>query len=327
MGKKIISIVLLVLLSVAAVIADGQQETGLSEYPSKDINFLIGYSAGGGNDIITRAIAPSMERLMSVSVVPSNLPGSAGSIAAKKIASEDPSYNIGLYSRSIVLIQYTGYGDFNINTLDPVCQLVEDTAVVLVASSAPYQDINDLIEYGKKNPGKLKIGNGGTGGLWHLAAAFIAKEAGIKIVHIPYEGGRPALIATAAGEVEATITNLAEARALVSTGDLRMLAVLSSKRNPAYDDVPTATEQGFEFEYPVWRGIFTAAGGSDVSLNKLAAFIKEASADPDFVKFVQNAGLQVSFKGPEEFGEMVDKENVIYAELLDELGLKVSDPN
>ncbi|WP_319415561.1 tripartite tricarboxylate transporter substrate binding protein [Marispirochaeta aestuarii] len=327
MGKKAILIAFLTLMSFTLLVAGGAQDAGSAEYPSRDIDFLIGYSAGGGNDLITRAIAPPMEKLMGVSVVPSNLPGGSGSIAAKKIATEDPGYAMGLYSRSIVLIQYTGYGDFNIKSLDPVAQLVEDTAVLLVAADSSYRSIEDIFTYAKRNPGKLKVGNGGTGGLWHLAAALIAKEGGIKIEHIPYDGGRPALIATAAGEIDATITNLAEAESLVATGDLRMLAVLSSKRNPAFPDVPTVTEQGFKFEYPVWRGVFTAAGGAEEDINALAGYIEEATKDPKFVEFVENSGLQVSFKGPQEFGELIDKENAIYAELLDELGLKVSDPN
>ena len=326
MGKKLIVFCLLAVLTVVALNAEGSQEKGAA-YPARNIDFLIGYSAGGGNDLITRAIAPPMAELMGVSVVPSNLPGGSGSIAAKKIASDDPEYSLGLYSRSIVLIQYTGYGDFNIKTLEPVAQLVEDTAVILVAADSSIKNIKDLISYGKANPGKLKIGNGGTGGLWHLAAALIAKESGIKIEHIPYQGGRPALIATAAGEVDATITNLAEAESLVTTGDLRMLAVLSSKRNPTFPEVQTVTEQGFKFEYPVWRGIFTAAGGSSEDLSKLAEYIEKATKNPKFVQFVENSGLQVSFKGPRDFGAMIEQENKIYSELLGELGLKMSDPN
>ncbi len=295
-------------------------------FPEKDINFRIGYSAGGGNDLITRALVNPMEAVSGVKVIPSNLPGAGGGICAQKIASEEPAYSLGLYSKSLVLIQYTGFGKININQFTPVAQVAEDTAALSVPSDAPYDDLKGFIEYAKANPGKIRIGNGGTGGLWHLAAVLFGKAAGIEVDHIPYKGGRPALVATAGHEIEATIANPAETRALVDTGDLKVIAVMSDQRNPAYPDVPTAMEQGLDFEYPVWRGIFTAAGGPPENIEKLAGFIKESMETADFITFMKNSGTPIRYRGPADFAQLVQKEDKIYSELLAELGLKVSDP-
>lgn len=295
-------------------------------FPAKDINFTVGYSAGGGTDLITRALAQPMEDLAGVKVVVSNLPGASGGILAQKIASGEPAYNLGLYSKTLVLIQYTGFGKINIKQFTPVAQVAEDTAALSVPSDAPYSDLKGFIAYAKANPGKVRIGNGGTGGLWHLAAVLFGKSAGIEVDHIPYKGGRPALVATAGHEIEAVIANPAETRALVDTGDIKVIAVMSSDRNPAYPDVPTAIEQGLDFTFPVWRGIFTAAGGPQQNIDKIAGIIKKSMESPEFVEFMKKSGTPIKYRGPADFAQLVDQENKLYSELLGELGLKVSEP-
>ena len=295
-------------------------------YPDKDINFLIGYPPGGGNDLITRALVQPMEALSGVKVIPSNLPGAGGGICAQKIAKEEPAYYLGLYSKSLVLIQYTGFGKININQFTPVAQVAEDTAALSVPKDAPYNDLQGFIDYAKANPGKIRIGNSGTGGLWHLAAVLFSKAAGIEVDHIPYKGGRPSLVATAGHEIEAVIANPAETQALVDTGDLKVLAVMSDERNAAYPDVPTAIEQGLDFTYPVWRGIFTAAGGPPENIETLAGYIKKSMETDDFIKFMKNSGTGIKYRGPADFAKLVAKEDKLYSELLGELGLKVSEP-
>jgi tripartite-type tricarboxylate transporter receptor subunit TctC len=287
---------------------------------------LIGYSAGGGTDLIARALAPAMKDLMGVEVIPSNLPGASGGICAQKLAEEEPGYFISLYSKTLVLIQYTGYGEINIKDFTPVAQLVEDTAALSVPTDAPYDTLQDFIAYVKEHPGDVRIGNAGTGGLWHLAAVLFGKAAGLEIEHVPYKGGRPSLVATAGHEVEAAIANPAETRALVETGDLKVLAVMSDERNPAYPDVPTAKEAGLDFTFPVWRGIFTATGGPPERIEKLADYIQQAMEDEAFVEFMKTSGTPIRFRGPADFAELVAAEDAIYAELLEELGLKVSEP-
>lgn len=325
--RRRIQFTMAILISyLLCIMTIGSGALAAGSYPDKNINFLIGYSAGGGNDLITRALVKPMEALAGVKVIPSNLPGAGGGIAAQKIAQAEPAYTIGLYSKSLVLIQYTGFGKININQFTPVAQVAEDTAALSVPSDAPYNDLQGFIAYAKENPGKIRIGNGGTGGLWHLAAVLFSKAAGIEIDNIPYKGGRPALVATAGHEIEATIANPAETRALVDTGDLKVLAVMSDDRNPAYPDVSTAIEQGLNFTYPVWRGVFTAAGGNTQDIETLAGFIKKSMEAPDFIKFMKNSGTPIKYRGPADFAQLVAKENKIYSELLAELGLKVSEP-
>ena len=297
-----------------------------SEFPEKNINFEIGYSVGGGNDIIARALAPEMEKLMGVKVIVSNFPGAGGSICAQKIAAQEPNYFISLYSKSLVLMQYTGYGQVNIADFTPIAQVVEDTAALFVPSDAPYNTLPGFIAYAKTHPGEVKIANGGTGALWHLAAVQLTKITGIEVKHVPYKGGAPAVIATAAYEVEAGIANPAETRSLVETGDLKFLAFMSDKRNLAYPDVPTAKEMGVDFVFPVWRGIFTAAGSSAEENQILANYIKEAVDSDPFKEFMGKVGLPIRYRGPDDFAKLVHEEDVLYAQLLEELGLKISEP-
>lgn len=318
--KKITIILIVLLMTVCAT------NVFSSQFPEKNIDFIVGYGAGGGNDIITRALAPIMKDLMGVEVIVANISGASGSIAAQKIASMEPAYAISLYSKSLVLIQYTGYGQISIYDFTPVAQIVEDTAALSVASDAPYDTLSEFIDYIRDHPGEVTIANGGAGALWHLCAAQLTKVANLDVKHIPYPGGAPAVVATAAHEVDAVIVNPAETRSLVETGDLKFLAVMSDKRLPAYPDVPTALESGLDFTFPVWRGIFTAAGGSEETIEQLADYIRQATENESFIEFMETVGISIRYRGPKEFAELVEKEDKLYSELLEDLGLKVSEP-
>ena len=296
-------------------------------YPSRNLDFIIAYSAGGGNDLISRALAPAMEKELGVQVVPTNLPGASGATGAKKVLSIEPGYAFATYSKSLVLIQYTGFSKLNIKDFTPVAQVVDDTAIVTVPADSPYKTLADLVADAKKNPGKVKMGNAGTGGLWHLAIASLAKKTGATFEDVPYKGGRPALIATAGHEIDATVTNIAEAAALLENKSLRVVGVLSDERSDAFPDVATAKEQGIDMAFPVWRGIFTAAGGPKERTEKLAAAIKAAMRAPKFQEFVKTSGLVAKYRGPDEFAKLVADEDALYSDLLATLGLKVADPN
>lgn len=297
------------LVGIAALVAAGAAQAADDKYPSKDIDFIIGYAAGGGNDLITRAIIPPMEKLLGVNIVPTNIPGASGATGAKKIAATEAGYGLGLYSSTLVSIQYTGFSDVNIKNFTPVAEIVEDTAAIIVPTDSSFKTVKDLIAAVKAKPGTFKMANSGTGGVWHLAAARLEKQTGVKFEHVPYKGGRPALVATAGHEVQATIANLAEAAALVENGSLRFLCMLSEERSQAYPKVETTKEQGIDFSFPVWRGIFTAAGGPKERTEKLAGAIKEAIKDPKFVEFVKTSGLEIKYKGPDEFAKLVASED------------------
>ena len=316
--KVLFTILFLLLIATGAVYA---------QFPEKNIDFIVGYAAGGGNDIITRALAPIMEEAMGVEVVVSNIPGAGGSIAAQRIATMDPAYVISLYSKSLVLMQYTGYGQVNIDDFTPVAQVVEDTASLSVPSDAPYDTFSEFIDYIRDHPGEVTIANTGTGTLWHLCAAQLEKVADLDIKHIAYSGGgAEAVVATASHEVDAVIVNPAESRSLVETGDLKYLAVMSENRLSSFPDVPTVLESGLEFTFPVWRGIFTAKGGSEDTIEQLADYIRQATEHESFIKFMKDNGIEIRYRGPEDFAQLVEAEDELYSGLLDELGLKVSEP-
>lgn len=318
--KQITIILIVLLMTVCAT------NVFSSQFPEKNIDFIVGYGAGGGNDIITRALAPVMKDLMGVEVIVSNIAGASGSIAAQKIASMEPAYAISLYSKSLVLIQYTGFGQISISDFTPVAEIAEDTAALSVASDAPYNTLSEFIDYVRNHPDEVTIANAGAGALWHLCAVQLAKVANLDVKHIPYAGGAPAVVATASHEVDAVIVNPAETRSLIETGDIKMLAVMSDKRLPAFPDVPTVLESGLDFTFPVWRGIFTAAGGSEETIEQLSGYIRQATESESFIKFMESNGIDIRYRGPKEFAELVEKEDKLYSELLGDLGLKISEP-
>jgi len=291
-------------------------------FPSKNITFLIGFGPGGANDMITRALIPGMKQALGVDVVPVNQPGPGGAVAAKRLASGPADgYTILLLSQSIILTQYTGQAGIKMSDFQPIIGVAEDTSAITVPADAPYNNINEFIAYAKANPGKVRIGNAGTGALWHIAAALFAEKVGIDVKHIPYESGAQAALATAGKEIEACAVSPSEVKGLVDAGKLKILALMSESRYDIVPNVPTLKEAGIDLTYRVWRGVFCKAGTPAERVRKLHDAIKSAMADPSFVSSMKTAGIPIVYRSTDDFVAQVSKDDALLKETLQKLGL------
>jgi tripartite-type tricarboxylate transporter receptor subunit TctC len=316
--KSVPVALLLLIFTFLMTPAEGSSAEKGAAYPSGDIIFVNPNAAGGGNDLIMRALIPGMEKSLGVNLIPENKPAGRGAIAADEITtSKTPGSKVYINSQTLLLMPYGGI-KIAVEKFQPVAQVVEDTGVFLVNGSAPYKTVNEFVTAAKTK--KFKIAHNGVGALWHLAAVMFAKAAGIDFQYIAYPGGgRPMLTALAAGEVDAAIVNPAESRALLQGGKIRALAVMSDSKIPSLPDVPTCLEAGIKLIYPVWRGVFTTKGASEAILSTLDKAVKQGMAGEQFQTLIKTTGLVARFRDHVEFAKFFEEQKQVTADVMKDI--------
>lgn len=315
------------LFALALICAAALPAVAAEGFAPTKTTFLIGNAAGGGNDLLVRALLPGMSKVLGVDITPEILLGANGGVAAVRTGQSKPDgHTLYLHSQSVVMMQYTGQPQVNVNKLAAVAQVVEDFSCWAVAKDSPYNSIQDVIKAAKANPGKIKLGTT-SAGVWPINLALVKEKTGADIRHVPYSGGgAPAGVAVAAGEVEIAMDSPIVYRSLVDGGKLKVIGTFGTKRSPLFPDVPTAKEQGIDVEFPVWRMVFTTKGTPKAALDALSNAVKQAMEGEEFQKYVANSGLVTNYKNHEDSQKLLDEQNAFYGDMLGKLGLKTSEP-
>ena len=328
-GVKITGILLVLMLLASFAWASGNQEESAAkndadkaeaasmeetiDYPTDSIDFLIPMGAGGSADLLGRAIASAAEKTLGEPVVPINKPGAGGGIMYTELEKSKPDgYTISWSSTSIVTSTNIGNVPFKYDAFDHVCNIGWTSMPIAVRSDAPWQTIEELAAYAKANPGAIKIGNAGTGSATHLTAVMFAVAADVKVVHVPL-GANRRVSSLLGGEVEAICVPLPEAAPQAEAGALRILAVSTDKRDPAFPDVPTFMESGLDVNIALFRSIDVPKGTDPKIIAKLEEAFKNALEDPNFMKLASN-GFNIDFMNSAEYTEyLADQDKRIAA--------------
>jgi tripartite-type tricarboxylate transporter receptor subunit TctC len=291
------------------------------EYPTKPINFLIPFGAGGSADLMGRALASGTESVLGQSIVAINRPGAGGGImyTALKNSAAD-GYTVGWNSTSILTSTNIGNVPFKYTAFTQVCRIGFTAMPIVVRTDSPWKTFQEFIDYAKKNPGKIKIGNAGTGSGTHLTAVLMEKTTQVQVVHVPLGAKRrvPSLLG---GEVEAICVPLPEAAPQVLGGKFRILAMSTEERDPTYKDVPTMKELGYPAVMELFRGISVPAGTPAAVTAKLEAAFKKGAQDPAFVNIAKKKGFNISFMGRAKFETYIAVQNENVAKALKMGGL------
>ena len=299
----------IILAAALTLIISANFAVAADEYPTKPINFLIPFGAGGSADLMGRALASGTEGVLGESIVAINRPGAGGGImyTALKGAAAD-GYTLGWNSTSILTSTNIGNVPFKYTAFTQVCRIGYTAMPIVVRTDSPWKTFQEFISYAKKNPGKIKIGNAGTGSGTHLTAVMLEKTAKLQVVHVPLGAKRrvPSLLG---GEVEAICVPLPEAAPQVLGGKFRILAMSTEERDPTYKDVPTMKELGYPVVMELFRGISVPAGTPAPVLAKLEAAFKKGAQDPTFVNLAKKKGFNISFMGTAEFEKYIAVQN------------------
>jgi len=300
---------------MVAVLAMGAGLAWGAEYPSKPVNFLIPFGAGGSADIMGRVLSSGAEKVLGQPIVPINRPGAGGGIMYSALHAAAPDgYTLGWNSTSILTTTDIGNVPFKYTDFDNFCRIGFTSMPIAVRADSPWKTFQEFVDYAKKNPGKIKIGNAGTGSGTHLTAVLMAKVVGIKVIHVPLGAGRR-IASLLGGEVQAICVPLPEAAPQAHSGQVRILAMSTENRDPAFPDVPTMVELGYQAVMELFRGVSAPKGTSAAIIGKLENAFKKGSESQDFVNIAKKNGFNIGFMGKKEFDEylVVQNKNVLEA--------------
>jgi tripartite-type tricarboxylate transporter receptor subunit TctC len=282
----------------------------------KPIRILVGFAAGGANDVLARILAKEMSENLGQPVVVDNRPGAAGVIAADMVAKAAPDGHTlilgSIGTQSFVPILREGKLPYNPDKdLLPVSIVGVAGAVLTVRADLPAKSVAELVALAKASPGKYTFGSGGTGNSLHIAGELFKHVAGVDLLHVPYKGNAPALNAVAGGEIDMLFSAPLPVIPLAKSGKVRMLGVSTTRRLSGLDDVPTIAEAGVpNYEMGSWYGVFTTGGTPPQVASQLAGEIKKVLEDPKVKEQVLAQGIEPLANSPEEFGRFVADELV-----------------
>lgn len=285
-------------------------------YPTKPIEFVILFGAGGSADVSGRALAKATEPHLRQPIVPLNKPGAGGAIGYAYGRSAKPDgYTLVWMSGSLITVTNLGNLDGDWGQFDHVARIAIDTVGIAVRTDAPWKTFQEFIAEARKNPGKIKVSNSGAGSFTHLGAVAFEIATGAKFTHAPLGVERrvPSLLS---GEVEATSVHPSEMISQLKAGQVRFLAITSAKRDPAYPDVPTLKELGYDMVLDQFRGISVPKGTPKEIIKKLEEAFRRGSEDPGFQKLARESGFTVSFLVQEEFVKYLAEQNEVVKKVL-----------
>ena len=295
-------------------------------YPSKPVTIVIGYTPGAVSDLTARTIADGLQQAWGQTFIVDNRPGSGGNIGAALVARAAPDgYTLMIgtdaqMASNVHLYKHVGFDP--VKDFAPVAFAGANIICLAVNSALPIKSVADVIDYAKKNPGKLNYGSSGTGSPHHLAGELLRQKTGIDIAHIPYKGGGAAVNDLLGGHIGMAFLSLSAAVPHINTGKIRIIAMVEKTRYAAMPDIPTIGETVPGFEMSSWIGIFAPAGTpADVIAKLNDGIAKVLTADGVKAK-LGNLGLVVAAGKPAELADVVKEGLRVRGELVKAAGIQ-----
>lgn len=317
-----ISAALLVLPALPA-----SSQTG--PYPNRTVRIVNPLAAGGNQDIVARAVAEQLSKIIGQQVIVENRPGASAILGTRYVKSQAPDgYTLlamsNTYTRVPAIVADAGYDP--IKDFAAVTQTCDIPMVLAVNPALPVKNIKELIALAKKRPGDLTYGSSGAGSTGHVAAELISSKAGIKMLHIPYKGNAPATTDLVGGQIMLMFDQVSTSAPYIKAGRLRALAVTSLKRTPLFPDVPTIDESGVKgYVDTTFNGLMAPAGTPRDILEKIRSDVAKAVAVPEARNRFGERGIElVASKSNDEYAAFIRKQVEEFAALAKTAGIKAN---
>ncbi len=290
------------------------------DYPTRTIEVVHQYGAGGGTDRFIRAVAEPFEEIAGVSMVPISVQGGGGVPAFVNFA-QRPADGYTLMAIGPDQIIADALGRIDMDRLKPLTRVQWDQGLFMVPADSPYETIQDFIAAAQADPGSIKVAVTGSAGFDDTLVGLWNLESGAEVTTVPF-GSAEMVSNTLGGQVDAMYEEYGPARGLIESGDLRPLVVFSDERLPVLPDVPTAKELGYDVTLGRWRAFAVPAEMPDEQVAKLHGMIAEATESESYKNFEEQSALQYRSVviGPEEFAAFVEQERETYGNVLKQLG-------
>ena len=323
-----IAAVILFVVATESGAADAQPaKTGpVAGYPSRPVRLVVPVPPGGSSDAAARIISQKLTEAWGQQVLVDNRTGAAEIIGTDIVAKSNPDgYTLVFVSLrhsvnpSLLKLPYDTERDF-----DPVSMTAAVGNVLVVNPKSPVKSIKDLVAAAKQKPGELTFASSGIGGAPHLVGEFFALQTGVKLTHIPYKGGGPAIADLVGGNVAMSFASMTSSVAFIKAGRLRPLAVSMKARSPLLPDVPTMSEAGGpNIIVPDWQGILAPRGTPPALVDKLHGEIARVLRQPDVQERFSILGMDVIASSPAEFRKAISAEIARWGRVVKEANIKV----
>jgi tripartite-type tricarboxylate transporter receptor subunit TctC len=308
------------LVTAAALAAAVLQPALAQEWPNRPVTFLQPYGPGTNLDAITRYLSERMSQQWKVPVVVENKAGANGVIGTEQVArSPGDGYTWlftgpGHFTNEVLMgkVPFDPLKDFK-----PVARLASVMLVLVVPANSPFQSVKDLVEFAKKNPGKVSYASAGSGSAQHLSAAAFQQAAGATFLHVPYKTQAAALTDTLGGQVSFTFSALATAQAQLKAGRLRALAVTGPRRSQSLPDLPTVAEAGVPgYEFFSFNAVFVPASTPDEVVRKFSDALGAAIRTPQFAEMAKAQGFESDYADSQAWSAAVPAERKKWQDLI-----------
>jgi len=296
-------------------------------YPSRPVTLVVPFPAGGGGDVLARALQERFSQALGQPVVIENKAGASGTIGTTYVAKAAPDGytlvlgNIGTHAINAALFKNLAYDP--VKDFTPISHAVDVRYVVVVSAKGKVSSLPDLVAAARQSPGKLNFGSGGPGQGPHLGGEILKRAANIDIMHIPYKGGAPMMTALLSGEVDLLITDIPSVIGQIKGGSLRALAVTAKERAPILPDTPTTPEVGLpDFQMYAWQALFAPAGTPAPIVDKINAAFVQALRSPEVTQRIVASGSEIAASTPAALGAFQKSEIDKWSRIISEAGIK-----
>jgi tripartite-type tricarboxylate transporter receptor subunit TctC len=292
--------------SAAAALA-GRSANAQDAYPSHAITLINPFPPGGAADVVGRPYAAVLEPILKQPVVIETKSGAAGAVGAQFAATAKPDG----YTLLLHIVSISGFAEvdklfgrqpkFTRADFIPIARFIADPCVLLVNDQQPYKTLKEFTDDATKRPEQLIFSSSGLYGALHLPMALYMKAAGIKLRHLPTNGGGPALTALIGNNSQALVSSIAAASGQMKAGKARALASFGAKRSAAFPDGPTMKELGFDIEFYLWVGLFAPKGTPEPIVTKIRDVSRQVATTDQFKQLMANIGQEVAYLDQAEF--------------------------
>jgi len=294
-------------------------------YPAKPIRLVVGFAPGGAADTVARALGDELGRALGQTIVVENRAGAGSSIAAENVAHSPPDgYSVLIASPSSISVNPALNPKINYkpSELAPVTQVSASPLLLVVNPGTGIASVQDLVIQAKKEPGKLNYATSGVGSAPHFGAVLFSQVTGIRMVHVPFKGGAPAVMSVVAGDTQVTFATPPSVLPMVKAGRLKALAVTNRERSPLMPEIPGRGEAGLpEYSLAFWYGLFVPAGTPPEIVRRIFEATTIAAQKPQVKAALAREGTEVVVsKSPEDFAAFLREDAKFWVKLVKDSG-------
>lgn len=314
--KKILSV-------TGFVILQGQAFAQEPPFPQKGpVEITVLFPAGSSADVTARLLADGMSKHLAGKVIVVNRPGAGGAIGYKYVAAQKPDgYSLVWNSNSISTTFHSGMLEFDYRAFDAVARVLVEAPVIAVRGDSKWKSLGELVADARARPKQVTVGNSGIGSHTHISSVALFRSARAEVIDVPF-GAAQVVPSLLGGQVDVLVQLPAALSAYAKSGQVRLLAALTPRRDPALPDVPTAREQGFDVALEAWRGIAAPRGVPRPVIASLETAIRKTVESADFIQASEKLGVSPAFLPADEFGQLIAREDAELARIMQLIGLK-----